>query len=156
MCVSRSSCPTCCDPLDCGPPGFSVCGISQTGILEWVAISFSSGSSQQGLNPGLLHCMQILDQLSHQGSLINLWSKYYYYSHFSNEEAEAQKVWVTSPRYMAINKSQSCSGGHVLNHSALLSSMKHRKFESKEQKKDWKSVLQENTNLRNLVSQYKH
>ena len=39
------SCPTLCDPMDCSPPGFSVHGILQTGILEWVAISFSRGSS---------------------------------------------------------------------------------------------------------------
>ena len=31
--------------LDCSPPGFSVYGISQARILEWVAISFSRGSS---------------------------------------------------------------------------------------------------------------
>ena len=35
-----------CDPMDCSPPGFSVHGISQARILEWVAISFSRGSSQ--------------------------------------------------------------------------------------------------------------
>ena len=39
-------CPTLCDPIDCSPPGFSVHGISQTRILEWVAISFSRRSSQ--------------------------------------------------------------------------------------------------------------
>ena len=32
--------------MDCSPPGSSVPGISQAGILEWVAISFSRGSSQ--------------------------------------------------------------------------------------------------------------
>ena len=35
-----------CDPTDCSPPGSSVHGISQARILEWVAISFSRGSSQ--------------------------------------------------------------------------------------------------------------
>ena len=40
------SCPTLCDPMDCSPPGFSVHGILQARILEWVAISFSRGSSQ--------------------------------------------------------------------------------------------------------------
>ena len=30
-----------CDPMDCSTPGSSVHGISQAGILEWVAISFS-------------------------------------------------------------------------------------------------------------------
>ena len=33
------SCPTLCDPMDCSPPGSSVHGILQTGILEWVAPS---------------------------------------------------------------------------------------------------------------------
>ena len=37
---------TLCDPLDCSPPGSSVSGILQARILEWVAISFSRGSSQ--------------------------------------------------------------------------------------------------------------
>ena len=34
------------DPMECSPPGSSVRGISQTRILEWVAISFFRGSSQ--------------------------------------------------------------------------------------------------------------
>jgi len=34
------------DPLDPNPPGSPVLGISQAGILEWVAISSSRGSSQ--------------------------------------------------------------------------------------------------------------
>ena len=38
--------PTLCDPVDCSPPGSSVHGILQARILEWVAISFSRGSSQ--------------------------------------------------------------------------------------------------------------
>ena len=39
-------CPTLCDPMDCSPPGSSVHGISGASILEWVAISFSRGSSR--------------------------------------------------------------------------------------------------------------
>ena len=35
-----------CDPINCSPPGPSVPGILQARILEWVAISFSRGSSQ--------------------------------------------------------------------------------------------------------------
>ena len=34
-----------CDPVDGSPPGSSVPGILQAGILEWVAISSSKGSS---------------------------------------------------------------------------------------------------------------
>ena len=40
------SCPTLCDPVDCSLPGSSVHGILQARILEWVAISFSRGSSR--------------------------------------------------------------------------------------------------------------
>ena len=39
-------CPTSCYPRDYRPPGSSVHGILQARILEWVAISFSRGSSQ--------------------------------------------------------------------------------------------------------------
>ena len=47
-CLSEvcQSCPTLCDPMDCSPPGSSVHGILQARILEWVAISFSRGSSR--------------------------------------------------------------------------------------------------------------
>jgi len=39
-------CPTLCDPIDCSLPVSSVHGIFQAIVLEWVAISFSRGSSQ--------------------------------------------------------------------------------------------------------------
>ena len=39
------SCPTLCDPMDCSLPGSSIHVIFQARILEWVAISFSRGSS---------------------------------------------------------------------------------------------------------------
>ena len=39
------SCPTLCDPMDCSPPGSSVHDILQARVLEWIAISFSRGSS---------------------------------------------------------------------------------------------------------------
>ena len=34
-------CPTLSDPRDCSPPSFSVHGIFQARVLEWVAIAFS-------------------------------------------------------------------------------------------------------------------
>ena len=56
------SCPTLCDPVD-----YTVLGILQARILEWVAVPFSRGSSQpRDRNPGLPHCRQIPYQLSHQ------------------------------------------------------------------------------------------
>ena len=61
------SCLTLCDPVD-----YTVHGILQARILEWVAFPFSRRSSQhQGLNPGLPHCRQILYQLSRKGSPSN-------------------------------------------------------------------------------------
>ena len=37
---------TLCNPMDCSPPGSFVHGILQAKILEWVAISFSRGTSR--------------------------------------------------------------------------------------------------------------
>ena len=45
MYMSAQSCPTLCNPQGCSPPGSLVHGMSQARILEWVAISFSGGSS---------------------------------------------------------------------------------------------------------------
>ena len=42
---SLQSCPTLCDPMGCGSPGFSLYGILHARILEWVTISYSRGSS---------------------------------------------------------------------------------------------------------------
>ena len=40
------SCPTLCHPMDCSLLGFSIRGIFQARVLEWVVISFSGASSQ--------------------------------------------------------------------------------------------------------------
>ena len=37
--------------MDCSPPGSSVHGISQARKLDWIAISFSRGSSHPGIEP---------------------------------------------------------------------------------------------------------
>ena len=44
--LCTQSCPTFHDPMDCSSPGSSVYGTFQARILEWVAISFSMGSSR--------------------------------------------------------------------------------------------------------------
>ena len=52
-------------PMDCSPPGSSIHGIHQARILEWVAISFSRGSSQP----------RDWTQVSHiAGRCFNLWA----------------------------------------------------------------------------------
>ena len=66
-CLVAMSCPTLCDPTDCSLPGSSVLGISQASIQEWVAISFSRGSSQPR-DWELLHGQASSLWLSHQGS----------------------------------------------------------------------------------------
>ena len=57
------------DPMDYSPPGFSVHGILQARILEWVAVPFSRGSSQpRDQTQDFPHCRQNLYCLSHQES----------------------------------------------------------------------------------------
>ena len=56
------SCPTLCNPVDSpwNSPGKNT-GVGSHSLLQGIFPT-------QGLNPGLLHCRQILYQLSHQGS----------------------------------------------------------------------------------------
>ena len=61
-------CPTLCDPVDCNLPGSSVHGILQAKILEWIAISFSRGSSQPR-DRTLVSCTA--------RRRFNLWATYY-------------------------------------------------------------------------------
>ena len=66
-----------CDPMDCSPPGSSVHGIFHTNILEWVAVSFSRGSSQ----------LRDRTQVSHiAGRFFTVWAT-----------REAQTYWSGSP-----------------------------------------------------------
>ena len=61
------SCLTLCDPLDCSPPGSSVCGDS-SGKNTGVGCLLQGIFLTQGSNLGLPHCRRILYHLSHQGS----------------------------------------------------------------------------------------
>ena len=59
------SCLTLCHPLDCSSPGFSVNGIFQARILEWVSIFLLQGiCPTQGLNQRLLSLALQADSLS--------------------------------------------------------------------------------------------
>ena len=62
------SCPSLCEPVDCSPSGSSVHGILQARILEWMAISFSRGSSRP--RDGTRVFWQDYLPLSHQGSYV--------------------------------------------------------------------------------------
>ena len=57
-------CLTLCNPMDSSSPGFFVHGILQARILEWVAIPSLGDLPDPEMEPGLLHCRQILYLLS--------------------------------------------------------------------------------------------
>ena len=64
--VTRS-CLILCDPMDCSLPGSSIHGIFQARTMEWVAISFSRGSSQPRdqtwvscIGRWILYCLSLL------------------------------------------------------------------------------------------------
>ena len=50
-CLAAQLCLPLCDPMACSPPGSSVHGIFQVRVLEWGAISISSGLSVHVLGP---------------------------------------------------------------------------------------------------------
>ena len=58
---SSSSNPTLCDPMDYSLPSFSVHGILQGRLLEWVAIPFPRGSSQPR-NQTCVFCVLCVDR----------------------------------------------------------------------------------------------
>ena len=110
-----------CDPMDSSLPDFSVHGIFQARILEWVALPSSRGIFlSQGLNLGLLHCRQILNHWATREApwilLVDLYSKFEDSSchrywelgglgrisgthNLWNEES----IWGTRPMFMFIN-----------------------------------------------------
>ena len=60
---------TLCNPVDCSLPCSSVHGIFQARVLEWVAISFSRGSSRLRDRTQVSRIVsKALNHLSHQGS----------------------------------------------------------------------------------------
>ena len=54
------SCQTLCNPMDCSLPGPSIHGIFQAKVVEWVAMSFSTGEIYLPLTPTVLCKKQIL------------------------------------------------------------------------------------------------
>ena len=96
---------TLCNPMDCSPPGFSVHGILQARILEWVAIPFFSRSSRPRDWTQVSHVgRQILYSLSYQGSIfISLDMLYFYHSMYQcgkiyNKNWELKSVQLRSSK----------------------------------------------------------
>ena len=65
-------CPALCDSMGCSPPGSFIHGVFQAKILEWIAISYSRGSSQNRdrTHVSYISCMgrQVLYHSCHLGS----------------------------------------------------------------------------------------
>ena len=72
LCSVAQSCLTPGGPLDCSLPSPSVYGILQASILEWVAISFSRGSSGPRDETWVSCTAGWVYILSHQGRPINM------------------------------------------------------------------------------------
>ena len=101
MCAkSRQSCPTLCNPMDCSPPGSSVHGIFQARILESVAISYSSGLPNPGIETAFLMSAALAcgffttsatwETLSRVG--LTIIKQGGSYPHCTDEETEAQQA----------------------------------------------------------------
>ena len=73
LCLVPQSCLALCDPIDCSLPGSSVHGGSLGKNPGMGCHALLQGIFPiQGVNPGLLQCRQILYQLSHQESPLEL------------------------------------------------------------------------------------
>ena len=63
------SCPTLRDPMDCSLPGFSVHGIFQARVLEWVAIAISVSLAMGPKSSNLDFCHEEYEELIIPGLL---------------------------------------------------------------------------------------
>ena len=90
-CLIITSCPTLCNPMDCSPPRSSVHGISQVRILEWVAVSFSRGSSWTR-DPTSISCLAGMF-FYHQAN----WEALCNFSFYLLNDDRGQDGWMASP-----------------------------------------------------------
>ena len=84
MCMHNKllqSSPTLWDPMDCSLPGFSVHGILQARVLEWIAIPSSRGSSQ----PRNQTCIPYISRTGRQ--------VLYHESHMGSPQKNIGKLW---------------------------------------------------------------
>ena len=103
--------------MDCRPPGSSVHGIFWGRILEWVSMSFSrvsarprDGTQISCAEGSLLHCRQILYQLSHERILLQC-GRHGFYPWIGRDPGEGNSypLW-----YSGLENSIECivHGGH--------------------------------------------
>ena len=83
------SCPTLCSPMDCSPPGSSIHGIFQTRIWEWIAISFSRGSSRLGDQTQVSHIA---------GRCFTVWATCGKCLEYRYSDIEGRSIWLNRLR----------------------------------------------------------
>ena len=133
MCAqSLQSCPTPCNPMDCSPPGSSVCGILLASILEWVAMPSSNESSlprNQTRVPWVGHIVSRLFTAeplrkpwkyecisSFAGRILsNLWIQYFSYLEFIQERYTFTHSTTSSPK--ELGSAQYATGDQWRNNS---------------------------------------
>ena len=148
--------------MDCSLPGFFVHGIFQARVLEWVAISFSRGSSWPRNRTWVSrHCRQMVYPLRQQGSPIYMYTrtktktKIYSVTLIKTKgklmgSMRSANNWNTSP-----NKTQQPQGKRNIT-SYVIYNDQHRikNYETKQKKCDpwskWKTVNRNLSMLENL------
>ena len=96
--VELLSCLTLCDPMDYSLPGFSLLGIFQARILEWVAISFSKGFSWPR-DGSRVSCIA--------GRFFTIWAKKSTIPPFKNKQTNSKPEFV---KCSCSDQTRSCSG----------------------------------------------
>ena len=94
-CLVSKSCPTLCNPMDGSLPVSSIYGISQVGILAWVAISFSKGSLWLS-SPALVGGFFIIEPPAKHNEIL--------FSH-KNEILPFETMWINCEGILLIEKS---------------------------------------------------
>ena len=108
------SCPALCNPMDCSSPVSSVHGILQARILQWVL--------PKPRDPGILHCRQILYDLSQQGSsqFWILWLCFMYCLHIQGPRLKGQPLCI---RYAFLRQKGRARG--IKSHLKIFSILNH-------------------------------
>ena len=119
ICSIIQSCLTLCDPTDCSPRGSSVHGLLQARILEWVATSFSRGSSSRTepkclMTPALagrlvtiggnrevpcirIWCWEILKVAGEGDDVLSFWQNDEW---LNNERLTLRRLWPPTPVFL--------------------------------------------------------
>ena len=71
-----------CDPRDCSLPGYSVCGILQARILEWVCHFLLQGFPDSGIEPGFPALRADSLPMELRGKPVGLWVLELYHREF--------------------------------------------------------------------------